>query len=83
MWSRLFPREALNEIVPADPVLMHLKRRPAGRKPIPYPVVSNPRAREWALWEPGALMREDTVHWIIDNRQVSNGDSACGAMTRT
>lgn len=78
MWARLSrPAEALNEIVPADPVLMQLKRRLGWeRDPIPYPAVANPTgAPEWALWEREAMMRaKKIIHWIIDHRQVSNGE---------
>ena len=78
MWARLSrPAEALNEIVPNDRVMMQLKRRLGWEKePIPYPVVSNPtNAPEWALWERECMMRaKKIVHWIIDNRQVANGE---------
>jgi hypothetical protein len=78
MWARLSrPAEALDEIVPANPVLMQLKRRLGWEKePIPYPAVANPTgAPEWALWEREAMMRaKKIIHWIIDNRQVANGE---------
>jgi hypothetical protein len=78
MWARLSqPAAALNEIVPADPVLMQLKRRLGWEKePLPYPAVANPtNAPEWALWEREAMMRaKKIIHWIIDNRQVANGE---------
>jgi hypothetical protein len=78
MWARLSrPAEALDEIAPANPVLMQLKRRLGWEKePIPYPTVANPTgAPEWAVWEREAMMRaKKIIHWIIDNRQVSNGE---------
>jgi len=78
MWARLaLPSEALNEIVPDHPILMQLKRRLGWEKdPIPYPEVANPNgAPEWALWERECMkVSKRIIHWLIDHRQVSNGE---------
>ena len=78
MWERLSrPAEALNEIVPNDPILMQLKHRLGWEKQrVPYPTPANPsNAPEWALWERETLqLVKQLIDWIIDNRQVWNGE---------
>lgn len=78
MWGRLSrPCEAFNEIAPDHPVFMQLKRRLGWEKERkPYPTPANPSgAPEWALWQQETLsLVKQLVHWIIDNRQISNGE---------
>src|ERR1043166_2974018 len=83
VWARLArPALAFDEIAPdhADFVQLKLRlgKRVAGwtedRKP--YPTPPNPtNAPEWALWEQESLkLVKQMIHWIIDNRQISNGE---------
>ncbi|MBM3501550.1 MAG: hypothetical protein FJX74_23085 [Armatimonadetes bacterium] len=78
MWARLSrPAEALDELVPDNPTLMQLKRRLGWDKtPVVYPDPPNPGgAPEWALWQRECMIGAQRIlHWLIDNRQVSNGE---------
>ncbi len=78
MWARLSrPSEAFNEIAPEHPEFMQLKHRlgwEQERKP--YPTPPNPTgAPEWALWQRENMkLIKQMIHWIIDNRQIANGE---------
>jgi hypothetical protein len=77
-WGRLaWPLLYLQGVAPDERAVMQLQIRTNWRNtPVPYAEPKNELgAPEWAFWQMQALAaNKAVVHWIIDHRQLPNGE---------
>jgi len=77
-WGRLYyPLKWLMAYGPDERAVMQLADRVGWRKePLPFEEPTNDTgAPDWAFWQMQAMNEcKRIVHWIIDNRQVENGE---------